>query len=397
MTALAVWAAILALGSPGAIAPDARTEAERERAITAIHRRAESVALGTAAASRLSVELGAIGHAYLEEEETGRAMELLTEAYGLDDQNGLVLSELTLAHVRVGDFESARFYLRLAEERVANAPPEIYGVLGEIYYSLNRLEDAVLAWSEFARFGGQDPIQLRRLLRARDELALARGQRSFAADHFSIFADPDVPEEMVRLAARDLEAAYGRESTFFGTQLPSPQIVVLYSGRSYFSLVSVPDWVSGLFDGKIRVCVEPREGADRALSAVLTHELAHALIRQSSRDRAPGWLHEGLTQWWEGRRLPRRDIKSVLGGKATQSMEGLEASFRRKLDRASARTSYAEALSLVEHLMAIRGEGVVACVLANLAAGASFPDALYEETGLTPDELYKGWETWAGI
>jgi hypothetical protein len=299
--------------------------------------------------------------------------------------------------VRVEDFESARFYLQLAEERVASAPPEIYGVLGEIYYSLNRLDDAVLAWSEFVRFGGHDPIQLRRLLRARDELALTRGQRTFAADHFSIFADPDVPDAMLHLASEDLEAAYPRESAFFGAHFSGPQVVVLYAGRSYFSLLSVPDWVSGVFDGKIRVCVEPRDGAERALSAVLTHELAHALIRQGSRDRAPGWLHEGLSQWWEGRRLPRSEIKSVLGKKAPASLEALEATFRQRLDRTAARASYAGALSVVEYLMAIRGEGVVACVLSSLAEGTSFAEALREETGLSPAELYRRWRSWAGV
>ena len=377
--------------------PPSSSDAQREKAIVAIHRRAATVTPGSADAARLGAELGRIGHGYLEEEEYGRAIELLSEAYGLDEQNGLVLSELTLAHVRVEDFDSARFYLQLAEDRLASAPPEIYGVLGEIYYSLNRLDEAVLAWSEFVRFGGQDPVQLRRLLRARDELALTRGQRTFAADHFSIFADPDVPDAMVRLASEDLEAAYLRESVFFGIHLPGPQIVVLYAGRSYFSLLSVPDWVSGVFDGKIRVCVEPRDGAERALSAVLTHELAHALIRQGSRDRAPGWLHEGLSQWWEGRRLPRSEIKSVLGKKAPASLEALEATFRQKLDRTAARASYAGALSVVEYLMAIRGEGVVACVLSSLGGGTSFAEALHEETGLSPAELYRQWRNWAGV
>jgi tetratricopeptide (TPR) repeat protein len=397
LTPSALWAVALALAGQAAMPSPSPSDAERERAIAAIHRRAATVAPGSDQAARLSAELGDIGRGYLEQGDYGRAIELLSEAYGLDEQNGLVLSELTLAHVRVEDYDSARFYLQLAEERVASAPPEIYGVLGEIYYSMNRLEDAVLAWSEFVRFGGQDPVQLRRLLLARDELALTSGQRTFVADHFSIFADPDVPDAMVRLASEDLEAAYLRESAFFGAQLSGFQIVVLYAGRSYFSLLSVPDWVSGVFDGKIRVCVEPRYGAERALSAVLTHELAHALIRQSSRDRAPGWLHEGLSQWWEGRRLPHSEVKAVLGKKLPPSLEALEATFRQKLDRAAARASYAGALSVVEYLMAVRGEGVIACVLASLGGGASFGDALRMEAGLSPAELYRKWREWVGV
>lgn len=393
MTALAVWPLFLLLTGQAVPA----SEPAREKAIAALQHRAESATPGSPEAARLGDELAAIGRAYLDEEQTGRAIELLSEAYGLDEQNGLVLSELTLAHVRASDFETARFYLQLAEDRLESAPPEIYGVLGEIYYAMNRLDDAVLAWGEFVRFGGQDPGRLRSLQHARDELAVTRGQRSFLGDHFSIFADPDVSDATVRLASQDLESAYRRESEFFGSSFTAPQVVVLYAGRSYFSLVSVPDWVSGVFDGKIRVCVETREGAERAFSAVLVHELAHALIRQRSRDRAPGWLHEGLSQWWEGRRLPRSEMKEVLGPRGHISLEALEASFRSKLDRRAARASYAHALSLVEFLMAQRGEGVISCLLEDLGAGEDFPTALRAQAGLTPAELYRQWRAWAGV
>ena len=335
-----------------------------------------------------------MGRLFLSEGETGRSIELLGEAYGLDEENGLTLAELTLAYVRAGDFESARFYLQRAEPRATRAPPEIYGILGDVYDGLHRLDDAVAAWSEFVRFGGQDPKLLARLARARDELAVTRGQRVIRLEHFAVFADPAVPEDVARRAGEALEAAYREQTAFLGARLSRPQVVVLYGGRAWFSLVSVPDWVSGLYDGKIRVSAEA--DASAALSGVLAHELAHALLRLATRDRAPGWLHEGLAQWLEGRRIPRLEIRSAAGARPAPSLDALDASFSETLDRGAARASYAQSLALVEYLAVVRGEGALACLVSALGEGASFTSALRAEAGLSADELFSGWRKWAG-
>ena len=76
-------------------------------------------------------------------------------------------------------------------------------MLGDVYERLHRLDDAVTAWEEFARFGGQDGDVLARLRRARDELALQRGQRSADFGRFRVFADPAVEQDAVAAAARD--------------------------------------------------------------------------------------------------------------------------------------------------------------------------------------------------
>ena len=367
---------------------------DREREVAALHRRTESALRGTPDARDLAESLAAIGRLFLAEGETGRAIELLGEAYGLDEENGLTLAELTLAYVRAGDFDSARFYLQRAEPRATRAPPEIYGVLGDVYDAFHRLEDAVAAWSEFVRFGGQDPKLLARLARARDELAVTRGQRAIRLEHFAVFADPAVPESVARRAGEALETAYREQASFLGAQLLRPQVVVLYGGRAWFSLVSVPDWVSGVYDGKIRVSVEA--DAPAALSGVLAHELAHALLRLSTRDRAPGWLHEGLAQWLEGRRIPRREIRAAAGARPAESLAALDARFHGPLDRTAARASYAQALAIVEYLAVVRGEQALACLVAALKEGASFAEALRAEAGLSTEELFSGWRSWAG-
>ncbi|HTR04889.1 MAG TPA: hypothetical protein VMN82_16995 [Thermoanaerobaculia bacterium] len=389
-------AALLLAAQAGPPPPVPPPEA-REKAIAGLHARAAFAAPGSSQAARVAEELERIGAAYLAEGEIGRASELLSEAYALDDSNGLVLAELTLCHLRVADFDAARFYLRLAEERVNRAPPEIYATLGDAYFALHRLADAVSAWEEFLRFGGTDPVVMARLARAREELALSRGQRQLALERFAIFADAGVPEETLERAGSDLERLADRQAELLGRRLSGRQVVVLYAGHAYFALTSVPDWSSGLYDGKIRVSVEPGAPAE-ALAAVLSHELAHALLRQACGDRAPAWFHEGLSQWCEGRRLPVSEVRAAVGPTPAVSLASLDRTFARRLSRAAARASYAQALSLVEYLIATRGAGTVACVLDRVGEGGlSFADALRAESGLSESELFAGWQRWSGV
>jgi tetratricopeptide (TPR) repeat protein len=364
--------------------------------LQALRRRSQDVRPGTAEARSIAAELGRIGRGYLEKDDSGRAIELLQEAYGFDEDNGLVLSLLTLAYVRRSDFPFARFYLDLAEQRAPRAPPQAYEILGEVYYSLNRLDDAVVAWEHFQRLGGESPATLKRLSKVRQELALASGQRHLETEKFSVFWDPAIPPVMIERVADGLDANYREQSTFFGSELPNAQIVILYGGRSYFSLVSVPDWVSGLFDGKIRLSLDPDGGLTDELGAVLAHELAHSFIRHASSDRAPGWLHEGLAQWWEGKRILRYEIRDEFRGRP-YSLGELERNLAGHSDRAAARLNYVQALAIVEYLVERHGSGAVACLVRGLGEGRTFAVALKAETGLTPDELFRKWKEWARL
>ncbi len=87
------------------------------------------------------------------------------------------------------------------------------------------------------------------------------------------------------------------------------------------------------------------------------------------------------------------------GRAASRSVPGvLEGGFGRAQPRSSARSNYAQALSVVEFLIAARGVGAITCILARLSeGGGAFDDALRAETGYTEKELFAGWRKWAGV
>ena len=380
----------------GGLPKDASPE-DLEKRLAAARRHAERAQPGSPEGKAVAAELSDLGAAYLERSDTGRAIELLEEAWGWNSEDGLVLARLTLAYVLAEDYSFARFYLDLARDEKPRAPPDAYAILGGIYYSRNRLDEAVLAWEQFERLGGEDPATLTRLARARAEMSLSRNQRFREIGDFLFSYDATLSLALVERAAESLTAAERELSAFFGTRLPGKQAVILYEGRRYFALVSVPDWVSGAFDGKIRVTVDPEAGVAPELPMVLAHELAHAFVRRASRDHAPGWLHEGLAQWWEGKRMLPAELRAALTGRTLRTLSEMEGSLSRKPDPGAVRDAYVEALGLIEYLMLVRGPGAVACLVRDLGEGTDLESALRAETGFTEADLLAGWKNWAGL
>ena len=349
-------------------------------------------------ATQISSRLNDIAVDYLKSGDSARALELLSEAVGEDPENGEALANLILTLVKQEDFEFAEFYLEQAEATESHNPdPQVYRTIGDLYAARNRLREAVMAWGCYRRLGGSDPATLAHLERALRELSVTPGQRLLESDHFSLYTDAAVSPEEAQRAEAYLEQEYRHQSPFFATEFSSPQVVILYSGRAFFSLVSVPDWVSGVFDGKIRISLDPDRGLTPQLQNVLSHELAHAMIRQVSADRAPGWLHEGLAQWWEGKRLLRSEFRQAMGGHSPYSLAQMEGNLARKPDRPTARANYAEALGLIEYLVAERGMGSIMCLLHDLGDGLGLGEALQRETGLLPEQLVSQWKVWAHL
>jgi tetratricopeptide (TPR) repeat protein len=392
-----VWTFLLLATAVATVRGDPVSASDPLRRLTELRREMESSRPPTAAA--ISARLNDIALEFVEAKDLPQAIELLSEAVGWDPDDGVALANLILAYLKQENFEFARFYLELATETVArrNPDPRVYLAIGDLYSANNRLEDAVTAWEHYRRLGGSDPAALARLERAKRELSVTPGQRVLQSDHFALYTDAAISPEAAARVEAYLERQYRLQSAFFATSLEGPQIVILYGGRAYFSLVSVPTWVSALFDGKIRVAIQPGGGLVPELEMVLAHELAHAFIRHLSRDRAPRWVHEGLAQWWEGKRILPGEFRRAFGGQPPHSLSEMEGNLARQVDRSTVRAEYTESLGLIEYLIQHHGEGSLVCLLRDLAEGLSMEEAVSREMALTPAGLASAWKTWAGL
>jgi hypothetical protein len=187
-----------------------------------------------------------------------------------------------------------------------------------------------------------------------------------------------------------LDAARDRVAMQLGTAADEPVIVILYDRQQFDNVARAHPWVTGLFDGKIRLPLGGSLPPRRQLERLLVHEYAHAVIHHRSRGRAPRWLHEGLAQALEGR---APDPSLAAPGRMT--LDGLEGLVSDS-DPRRAHAGYELALFIVTDLLERGGMTSMRALLGRLAAGETMAVAAAAVYGWRLVELESQWRRQLG-
>jgi hypothetical protein len=144
-------------------------------------------------------------------------------------------------------------------------------------------------------------------------------------------------------------------------------------------------WVTGLFDGKIRLPAGGALPARRELERILAHEYAHAVVHDLTRGRAPRWLHEGLAQALEG-----AAVDPMLRVPGRPTLTGLEEMLGDP-DPVRARAGYDIAHWVVQDLLDRGGMPAMRTFMARLGRGDAITVAVPAVYGLRLAELEHQW------
>jgi len=297
------------------------------------------------------------------------------------DAPGL-LRGLGLAAVHAGRADEALGPLEAAARAEADA--EVRVLLAHLY---DRRDDAGRALEHLRTVLGTDPghAAARRLLdKVEREARAEAGFRREVTPHFVVKWRGGEAEAHRPLLA-GLAAARERVVTRLGAAPRERVTVILYDAAQFQDVARVHGWVTGLFDGKIRL---PAAGAlppRRELERILAHEYAHATIHDLSRGRAPRWLHEGLAQALEG---ATPDPLLKVPGRPT--LAGLEVLLGDP-DAARARTGYDVALWVVQDLLDRGGAPAMRALMDRLSRGETIEVAVPAVYGLPLAELEHQW------
>jgi len=173
-----------------------------------------------------------------------------------------------------------------------------------------------------------------------------------------------------------------------GLDAPGPDIRVVLAPESSPLARAVPAWVSGYTDGVSNVVVLLAERTpsypDGGLEEVLAHEVAHVLIHRTSGGRpVPRWFNEGLAMLaarsWRLRDQTELAL-SLLSGPRVPLWK-LDDLFQG--DRWQVECGYALSGTLVQDLLERYGPAVPRIVLARVAHGDTFDEAMRSATGAT--------------
>ncbi|HXK11302.1 MAG TPA: hypothetical protein VMT70_16780 [Vicinamibacteria bacterium] len=220
---------------------------------------------------------------------------------------------------------------------------------------------------------------LERIRQARaPEAALAEARIA----HFHVRYDGEAHEDVGREILRVADRHYATLVRTFDHEPTEPIPVVLLSHESYYDATGAPAWSGGLydsFDGRVRIPIAGLTASlAQDLDETLLHELTHAFVAELSHGVAPREIQEGLAQLMEGKRA------ETLAGEA-----GLRALADGRLQ--GVRGFYLSALSLVEDLVAQRGQGGINDLLKAMAETGQADEAFRRVYGKDLDGLRRDW------
>ncbi len=292
------------------------------------------------------------------------------------------------------DEEARRLLIRLAKTDIASrrpAPGTLFE-LAELFAATGQYDTAIKL-SRKADSQLPEPRGERRRRQLALERDLAASYASYRSEHFDVRYPRATGELYARGVSQVLEAEHRRLQQWIPEAGKKPIEVHLFSVQEFMSSFG-GGGVVGIFDGKVRVPLADLWSLDPVLVAILSHELAHAMIAARTRDQAPHWLQEGLAQHIEmgvGRLNPMPDLART--GRAL-SFPTIDLILRGFAEPQLVDLAYGEAAWTVNFIESRWGVKGIHRLLAAFAAGKTTEQALREVCGLSQAEFDRALWAW---
>jgi hypothetical protein len=259
-------------------------------------------------------------------------------------------------------------------------------LLGEIEYRQGDLDLAIKTYEAALGRAPRNTAMKRRLETWRNEATAYREFDTLRDDRFSIMFEGPVERQLATRATSVLAASFWRIGQAIGAY-PSDSInVILYTDKQFRDITGAPEWAGGGFDGQIRLPVRGALQNVQEFDRVLTHELAHAMLRAVAPRNIPVWLNEGLAMHFEGYDAGGVE-RQLSAARLYVPLAVLKSSFTR-LNTAQANVAYAESLFATAALLDLIGTGLPD-LLQDLNGGQQIEQAV-ERFGVTFPDFESG-------
>jgi tetratricopeptide (TPR) repeat protein len=290
--------------------------------------------------------------------------------------NSTILVYYAALLVRTGNAAQALPYAERAV-RAAPSSPDAYTMLGYSQFASDHTKEAVASWKRSLDLRPDATVQ-QFLAKAQREQTVESDFSQGESSHFVLHYEGKQTSDALRgqiLAA--LESDYDDLVRDLGNPPRDNIVVTLYTEQAFFDVTRAPSWAGGINDGKLRIPISGLTSMTSELAHVLKHELAHSFIAKLSGGRCPPWLHEGIAQFVEPRRLSSEGHQLSLLFKAQRNipLNALEGSFNR-FSGSEAYVAYAESLAAVTYINDSYGMSDIQRILERISQGNSTEAAL---------------------
>jgi hypothetical protein len=315
------------------------------------------------------------GKSEFERGNMGQARQYFENALRFQPENSTILIYYTALLVRAGNATQALSY---AQRAVRSAPesPDAFTMLGYAQFASDHTKEAITSWKRSLELRPDSNVQ-RLLAKAQREQTAEADYSEGESSHFVLHYEGRHTSDSLRgqiLAA--LESDYDDLVRDLGTPPRDNILVTLYTEQAFFDVTHAPTWSGAINDGKLRIPVNGISSMTPELAHVLKHELAHSFITQLSGGRCPMWLHEGIAQLVEPKRLnDGRRLSAIFHAHQNIPLNALEGSFL-NFSGVQASVAYAESLAAVSYINDTYGMSDIQAILQRLGQGNSAESAL---------------------
>lgn len=270
--------------------------------------------------------------------------------------------------------------------------PDVYYVLGELYYEGNELQKAIDNW-EISQSQSPKDATRSKITKAKKELKADEKLSNKISCNFVLKYNQDDAYSS-ELVLHSLVNAYSELAYDFGWYKNSEFTVILYSNNDFNDILNVPSWAAAIYDGKIRIPFQYATMNIEELESIIRHELTHALIHRMAGNNVPAWIHEGIAQYKDG--VDDTEAMEVLRGAVNnnslipfnQLKEGF-VNFRE--DSTKVKIAYAESLSFIEYLINNYGFYTIIDTLNNFNNYSSLDELFTSVYSIDLNQLENGW------
>lgn len=217
---------------------------------------------------------------------------------------------------------------------------------------------------------------------------------TYDEEHFIIKARRDDPRYEGFELKEILRDSYRRVSQDLGFFINDKIVVLFYEGEDFRYVTDQPHFISGLYDGKIRLPAYRKGISEQELRATVVHEMTHAFVSYLSGQRAPAWIQEGLAEYEENKIRPVN--LSVLQGAAKMNrLIPVDRFFLMKIDPKlkpdELAIFYQQAFSFISALVDRFGMYRMKEILLELRKGSDSFAAIEEVLKISPKRLESEW------
>ncbi len=297
-----------------------------------------------------------------------------------------------VALMKTGRHEEAGRLLVALTEHAAGAKTRDIGplvVLADLCAEQGRFKTAISLLHK-ANSELPSPIFSSRIQKLRLEQSIASSNRLVKSSHFRIRYTDALIEAQAINVARDLESEWQRLRAWIPVPAPAAVVEVhLFPHRQFAQAFG--RGTLGLFDGKMRIPFLDTATVQVVLSGVLSHELAHAMIKGTTGEaEAPHWFHEGLAQLLEmesGFDHPQLDERRF-------ALSVIETAFENDRGSELLQLAYNESAWLLYFIQDQLGISGIRQALQLFAQGKDGPTVVTEIFGQPLPEVYQKLATW---